>query len=79
VVAVRAERPGEEGAVHALHAARFPSAGEARLVDRLRVAGHAIGLRTAIGLDQFRRGFGLRHHVRWRSIGPQLQRDRLGD
>ena len=38
-VRIRPEEPGDRGAIHELHAASFPSAGEARLVDALRAAG----------------------------------------
>lgn len=36
---IRREQPGDEKAIYAVHAASFPSAGEARLVDYLRGAG----------------------------------------
>lgn len=36
---VRPERPGDEPAIYAVHAAAFPTDAEARLVDRLRAAG----------------------------------------
>lgn len=36
---VRPERPGDEPAIYAVHAASFPTDAEARLVDRLREAG----------------------------------------
>lgn len=38
-MAVRARRPGDEAAVHAVHAAGFPTELEARIVDELRAAG----------------------------------------
>lgn len=37
---IRPERPGDAARVHAIHAAAFATAAEARLVDRLRAAGH---------------------------------------
>lgn len=37
---VRPERPGDDAAIHAVHAACFPTDAEGRLVDRLRAAGH---------------------------------------
>jgi putative acetyltransferase len=36
---IRPERPGDEPAIHAVHAAAFPTDAEARLVDRLRAIG----------------------------------------
>lgn len=39
MVNVRPEEPGETLAIHAVHVGSFPSDGEARLVERLRVAG----------------------------------------
>src|SRR4051812_33536835 len=36
---VRPERPGDEEAIHAVHAAGFPTEDEARLVDQLRAGG----------------------------------------
>lgn len=39
MLVVRPERPGEVAAIHAVHAASFPTDGEARLVDLLRDAG----------------------------------------
>jgi putative acetyltransferase len=39
MVAVHPERPGDVGAIHAVHAASFPTDLEARLVDLLRAAG----------------------------------------
>jgi putative acetyltransferase len=39
MVAVRPERQGDAAAIHAVHAASFPTDLEARLVDRLRAAG----------------------------------------
>jgi putative acetyltransferase len=39
MVAVHPERPGDEAAIHAVHAASFPTDLEARLVDLLRAAG----------------------------------------
>jgi putative acetyltransferase len=39
VITVRPERPGDEAAIHAVHAAAFPTAAEAGLVDALRTAG----------------------------------------
>src|SRR5262249_7015656 len=39
---VRPERPGDVTAIHAVHAAAFPTDEEARLVDRLRDAGRAL-------------------------------------
>jgi putative acetyltransferase len=36
---IRTEQPGDEGAIHAVHAASFPTECEARLVGRLREAG----------------------------------------
>jgi putative acetyltransferase len=39
MVTVRQERPGDVGGIHALHAASFPTASEARLVDALRASG----------------------------------------
>jgi putative acetyltransferase len=39
MVAVHAERPGDAAAIHAVHAASFPTDLEARLVDLLRAAG----------------------------------------
>lgn len=36
---IRPEQPGDSSAIFAVHAASFPSDGEARLVDALRVAG----------------------------------------
>lgn len=38
MVAVRRERPGDAAAIHAVHAASFPTDTEARLVDLLRAA-----------------------------------------
>src|SRR5687767_1722543 len=38
-VVVRPEEPGDAAAIHAVHAASFPTAGEARLVNLLRAAG----------------------------------------
>jgi len=38
-VVVRPERPGDEEAIHAVHAASFPAEDEAKLVDALRAAG----------------------------------------
>jgi putative acetyltransferase len=40
MVAVHPERPGDVAAIHAVHAASFPTDLEARLVDLLRTAGH---------------------------------------
>jgi putative acetyltransferase len=40
VALVRAERPTDVSAIHALHAACFPTDAEARLVSLLRQAGH---------------------------------------
>jgi putative acetyltransferase len=40
VAQIRPERPGDAGAIHAVHAASFPTVDEAQLVDRLRDAGH---------------------------------------
>jgi putative acetyltransferase len=37
---VRPEQPGDIAAIHALHAASFPTDAEARLVSLLRAAGH---------------------------------------
>jgi putative acetyltransferase len=39
VVSIRAEAAGDRDAIHAVHAASFPSDAEARLVDALRDAG----------------------------------------
>lgn len=39
---VRSERPDDVPAIHAVHAVSFPSALEARLVDRLRAAGRLV-------------------------------------
>jgi len=39
MVAIHPERPGDAAAIHAVHAASFPTAAEARLVDLLRFAG----------------------------------------
>src|SRR5262245_59295434 len=39
MVRIRPERPGDEAAIHAVHAASFPTDVEARLVDALRDAG----------------------------------------
>jgi putative acetyltransferase len=39
MVQVRAERPGDESAIHAVHAVSFPTDAEARLVQLLRAAG----------------------------------------
>ena len=36
---IRPEEPADRSAIHGVHAASFPSAGEARLVDALRAAG----------------------------------------
>jgi putative acetyltransferase len=38
--AVRSERPEDEAAIHAVHAASFPTEAEASLVDMLRASGH---------------------------------------
>jgi putative acetyltransferase len=38
-IRVRIERPGDAPAIHAVHAAAFPTDAEARLVDALRAAG----------------------------------------
>jgi putative acetyltransferase len=40
MLTIRIERPGDEGGIHAVHAAAFPTDAEARLVDLLRDAGH---------------------------------------
>src|SRR4029450_11046850 len=37
---VRPEQPGDAAAIHALHAASFPTEAEARLVSLLRAPGH---------------------------------------
>jgi putative acetyltransferase len=39
VPTVRAEQPGDEAAIHAVHTAAFPTLAEADLVDALRAAG----------------------------------------
>jgi putative acetyltransferase len=39
MVAIHSERPGDAAAIHAVHAASFPTDAEARLVDLLRFAG----------------------------------------
>jgi putative acetyltransferase len=39
MVAIHPERPGDAAAIHAIHAASFPTDLETRLVDLLRVAG----------------------------------------
>lgn len=39
MVAIHPERPGDAAAIHAVHAASFPTDLESRLVDLLRVAG----------------------------------------
>jgi putative acetyltransferase len=39
-VLIRPERPGDAARIHAVRAAAFPTAAEARLVDQLRAAGH---------------------------------------
>jgi predicted N-acetyltransferase YhbS len=39
MVTVHPERPGDAAAIHAVHAASFPTDLEARLVDLLRAAG----------------------------------------
>jgi putative acetyltransferase len=39
MVSVRLEAPADHEAIHVVHAASFPTAGEARLVDALRSAG----------------------------------------
>ena len=47
---VRPEQPGDAAAIYAVHAASFPSAAEARLVDLLRVAGRlCVSLVAEIG------------------------------
>jgi putative acetyltransferase len=40
MIVIRPEQPGDVTAIHAVHAASFPTAVEARLVDLLRQAGH---------------------------------------
>jgi putative acetyltransferase len=40
---VRPEQPGDVAAIHAVHAASFPTDVEARLVSLLRAAGHLLG------------------------------------
>jgi putative acetyltransferase len=40
-VEVRAERPGDQGAIHEVHRLAFGQEEEARLVDALRERGHA--------------------------------------
>lgn len=50
MVAIHPERPGDAAAIHAVHAASFPTDVEARLVDLLRVAGRlAVSLVAEIG------------------------------
>ena len=39
MILIRPEEPGDRDAIHAVHTASFPTAGEARLVNALRVAG----------------------------------------
>jgi putative acetyltransferase len=39
---VRAERPGDARAIHAVHVASFPTSAEAELVDQLRTAGRLV-------------------------------------
>ena len=39
--------------------------------------GDAIGAGSTVGLNELRRGFGLRHHRGRRTIGLELQCDRL--
>ncbi|MCI0681212.1 MAG: N-acetyltransferase [Gemmataceae bacterium] len=41
MLSIRPERPDDATAIHAVHAAAFPTDAEARLVGRLRAAGHA--------------------------------------
>jgi putative acetyltransferase len=42
MVAIHPERPGDAAAIHAVHAASFPTDAESRLVDLLRVAGRLL-------------------------------------
>jgi putative acetyltransferase len=48
MTAIRAERAGDAAAIHAVHAASFPTDGEARLVDALRAAGRLVVSRVAV-------------------------------
>jgi len=48
---VRDEAPGDTAAVHAIHAAAFPTAAEARVVDLLNVRGKALVSLVAVAAD----------------------------
>ena len=49
---IRRESPADIAAIHALHAASFPTPGEARLVDTLRAAGHLWASLVAVENEQ---------------------------
>ena len=48
MLSIRPEQPADVAAIYAVHAAAFPSEGEARLVDALRAAGRLSISRVAI-------------------------------
>lgn len=52
MVIVRREEPGDQRAVHEVHAASFPTKGEARLVDALRSAARLFLSLVAVEEDQ---------------------------
>lgn len=49
---VRPERPSDRAAIHAVHAASFPTTAEARLVDALRTAHHLVVSLVAVEHDE---------------------------
>jgi len=49
---LRPERSGDATAIHAIHAASFPTTGEARLVDALRIAGRLCVSLIAVEQDE---------------------------